>query len=82
NLIDEFTRECLVIRVKRKLNSIDVIDVLTDQFILRGVPSYIRSDNGPELIAVAVRNWVPNPVSAAGSLTGNEPAMSDRARKF
>jgi len=45
NLIDEFTRECLAIRVRRKLNSTDVIDVLTDQFILRGVPSYIRSDN-------------------------------------
>ncbi len=39
NLIDEFTRECLAIRVRRKLSSIDVIDVLTDQFMLRGVPS-------------------------------------------
>jgi len=58
NLIDEFTRECLAIRVKRKLNSIDVIDVLTDQFILRRVPSYIRSDNGPEFIAEAVRKWI------------------------
>jgi transposase InsO family protein len=58
NLIDEFTRECLAIRVKRKLNSVDVIDVLTDQFILRGVPSFIRSDNGPEFIAEAVRTWI------------------------
>jgi transposase InsO family protein len=58
NLLDEFTRECLAIRVKRKLNSIDVIDVLTDQFILRGVPFYIRSDNGPEFIAEAVRKWI------------------------
>jgi transposase InsO family protein len=65
NLIDEFTRECLAIRVKRKLNSIDVIDVLTDQFILRGVPSYIRSDNGPEFIAEAVRKWI----SAVGANT-------------
>ena len=45
NLIDEFTRECLAIRVDRKLNSTDVIDVLADQFILRGVPAHIRSDN-------------------------------------
>jgi hypothetical protein len=45
NLIDEFTRECLAIRVDRKLNSTDVIDVLSDQFILRGVPDHIRSDN-------------------------------------
>ena len=56
--LDEHGRECLAIRVKRKLNSIDVIDVLTDLFILRGVPAYIRSDNGPEFIAEAVRNWI------------------------
>ena len=41
-----------------KLNSIDVIDGLTDLFILRGVPAYIRSDNGPEFIAEAVQNWI------------------------
>ena len=58
NLIDEFTRECLAIRVKRRLNSVDVIDALTDQFILRGVPTFIRSDNGPEFIAEAVRGWI------------------------
>jgi putative transposase len=45
NLIDDLTRECLEIRVKRKLNSTDVIDLLTDLFILRGIPAYIRSDN-------------------------------------
>jgi putative transposase len=55
NIIDEFSRECLAIRVKRKLNSTDVIDALTDLFIIRGVPAYIRSDNGPEFIAEAVR---------------------------
>ena len=38
NIIDEFTRECLAIRVNRKLNSTDVIDVLSDLFIMRGVP--------------------------------------------
>jgi len=51
DLLDEFTRECQAIRVKRKLNSNDVIDVLTDQFILRGVPMFSRSDNGPTFIA-------------------------------
>ena len=56
NLIDEYTRECLEIRVKRKLNSTDVIDTLTDLFILRGIPAYIRSDNGPEFVAQAVRD--------------------------
>jgi len=58
NVIDEYTRECLMIRVKRKLNSIDVIDVLTDLFILRGPPAFIRSDNGPEFVAEAVRRWI------------------------
>jgi putative transposase len=58
NILDEFSRECLAIRVKRKLNSTDVIDALTDLFILRGVPTYIRSDNGPEFIAQAVRDWI------------------------
>ena len=45
NILDEFSRECLAIRVKRKLNSTDVVDALTDLFILRGVPAFIRSDN-------------------------------------
>ena len=58
NILDEFSRECLAIRVKRKLNSTDVVDTLTDLFILRGVPSFIRSDNGPEFIAEIVRNWI------------------------
>ena len=51
-------REGLTIRVKRKLNSTEVIDALTDLLILRGVPGYIRSDNGPKLIAEAVRGWI------------------------
>lgn len=58
NILDEFTRECLAIRIRRKLNSMDVIDVLTDLFILRGIPAYIRSDNGPEFVAQAVRDWI------------------------
>ena len=58
NLIDEFTHECLAIRVDRKLKSADVIDVLSDQFILRGVPEHIRSDNGPEFLAKAVQDWI------------------------
>ena len=57
-VIDEFTRECLAIRVDRRLKPIDVIDVLSDLFILRGVPGHVRSDNGPEFIAKAVREWI------------------------
>ena len=58
NIIDEFTKEALMIRVARKLNSTDVVDALTDLFILRGPPQFIRSDNGPEFIAQNVRDWI------------------------
>lgn len=58
NVIDEFTRECLAIRVSRKLKAHDVIDVLSDLFSLRSVPGHIRSDNGPEFIAKAVQDWI------------------------
>ena len=57
-VIDEFTREALAIRVARRLRATDVIDVLSDLFILRGVPAYIRSDNGPEFVAQALRDWI------------------------
>ena len=58
NVIDEFTHECLAIRVARKLKATDVIDLLSDLFILRGVPGHIRSDNGPEFVAKAVQEWI------------------------
>lgn len=58
NVVDEFTHEALAIRVKRKLNSVDVIDVLSELFLARGVPAHIRSDNGPEFVAEAVRKWI------------------------
>jgi len=58
NILDEFSRECLAMKVDRKLNSTNVIDALTDLFIMRGAPAFIRSDNGPEFIAQAVRDWI------------------------
>ena len=58
NILDEFSRECMAIRVERKLNATSVIDALSDLFILRGVPSFIRSDNGPEFVAQAVQDWI------------------------
>ena len=57
NVIDEFTRECLAIRVERKLKSQQVIDVLAELFIKRGVPKHVRCDNGSEFIASEVRIW-------------------------
>ena len=58
NVLDEYTHEAIVIRVARRLNSTDVIDVLSVLFILRGIPGHIRSDNGPEFIAKAVQEWI------------------------
>lgn len=57
-IIDEYTRECLNIKVGRKLNSMDVIESLSDIFIIRGNPGYIRSDNGSEFTAKLVRDWL------------------------
>ena len=57
-LIDEYTRECLAIRVARRLSSLEVIETLADVMLLRGVPEYIRSDNGPEFLAQELRQWL------------------------
>ncbi len=58
NLIDEFTRKCLAIRPRRRLNSRNVIEVVADAMIEHGIPEHIRSDNGPEFIAQKLRNWL------------------------
>ncbi len=57
-LIDEHTRECLAIDAARKLKSGDVLERLSDLFVRRGVPAYIRSDNGPEFTAKKVCEWL------------------------
>ena len=58
NIIDEFSRECLAMVPLRRFRSNDVIDVLADLFIAHGPPEHIRSDNGPEFVAHAVREWL------------------------
>ena len=57
-LIDEFTRECLAIRVARRINGMGVIEAMADAMIVHGVPEHIRSDNGPEMTAKIVRQWL------------------------
>ena len=57
-MIDEHTRECLALRVERRLRSQHVLEVLGELFTERGVPEHIRSDNGPEFAAEAVRSWL------------------------
>jgi putative transposase len=58
NIIDEYTRKCLAILVARKIKSQDVIDLLFHLFIFYAIPEYIRSDNGPEFTARAIRKWL------------------------
>ncbi len=57
-IADEYTQECLVIDVERRLRSDDVLYRLDELFVQRGVPEHIRSDNGPEFAATAVRSWL------------------------
>lgn len=54
SVVDEYTRECLALEVDRSIRSVDVVNVLTDLFMIRGVPGHIRSDNGPEFVAAAI----------------------------
>jgi len=57
-IVDEYTRECLAIDVARRLRSDDVLFCLAELCVQRGVPQHIRSDNGPEFAAKAVREWL------------------------
>jgi transposase InsO family protein len=57
-LIDEYTRECLAIKVARSIRSQNVLECLAELFVHRGTPDHIRSDNGPEFTARAVREWL------------------------
>jgi putative transposase len=59
-LIDEYTRECLAIRVARRLGSYEVIEALADVMVWRGIPENVRSDNGPEFVARELRKWLGN----------------------
>lgn len=58
SIVDEYTRECLALKVDRSITSEDVIDTLAELFAMRGVPKHIRSDNGPEFIARAIQRWL------------------------
>jgi putative transposase len=58
SIVDEFTRECLALEVRRSFKSADVIDVLKELFLIRGTSEHIRSDNGPEFIAHAIGAWL------------------------
>ena len=93
-VVDEFTRECLAIRVERRLTSDDVLAVLADLFVARGAPEHVRSDDGPEFAAAAVRAWLarlgvgalfiepgsPGRTATAGRSTGSSGTSCSTAR--
>ena len=58
SIVDEHTRGCLALKVDRSITSEDVIDTLAELFAMRGVPESIRSDNGPEFVSRAIRDWL------------------------
>jgi len=58
SLVDEYTRECLLLEVERSLKAVDVVDLISQVMLIRGVPKHIRSDNGPEFIAEAIRRYL------------------------
>jgi putative transposase len=60
NLIDEHSRECLMVRCERRWSSAKVIEALADVMVMKGVPEHLRSDNGPEFVARDLRQWLPN----------------------
>ena len=58
SIVDEYTRECLALEAERSITAEQVLDVIKDLFVVRGVPAHIRSDNGPEFIAKVIRDWL------------------------
>jgi len=82
NLIDEYTRECLAIHVRRRINSINVIDVLADAMIEHGIPEYIRSDNGPEFVAAELRKWLASTGSATLYIEPGSPWENGYCESF
>jgi len=68
--------------VKRKLNSTDVVGVLTDLFIMRGVPAFIRSDNGPEFVAKAIQAWINAVRSKTADILPGSPWENEYCESF
>ena len=82
HILDEYSRECLAIRVRRELNSANVIDALSDLFILRGVPTFRRSDNGPEFVVEAVQKWIKVVGSKTAYIEPGSPWENGRIESF
>ena len=82
SVVDEFTRENLALKVDRNITSEDVIDSLAERFAIYGVPRHIRSDNGPEFIAEAIRRWFEQLDIKALSIEPGSPWENGYAESF
>jgi transposase InsO family protein len=78
-MLDEYTRECLTIHVARSISSRQVIGMLEWLFSLRGTPSHLRSDNGPEFIAYALKHWLQDRHCNTLYIMPGSPIPSSRA---
>jgi putative transposase len=75
NLIDEHSRESLLVRCERRWSSAKVIEALADVMVMKGVPEHLRSDNGPEFVARHLRQWLASTGAKTHSI---EPARRGR----
>ena len=82
SIVDEYTRECLTLKVARGITSEDVIDTLAELFAIRGVPRHIRSDNGPEFVAHAIGAWLKQVEVAALYIEPGSPWENGYAESF
>jgi transposase InsO family protein len=81
-VIDEYTRECLAIDVARRITADDVLERLGEPFVRRGVPGHLRSDNGPEFAARAVRRWLGGPGVKALFIEPGSPGETGYVESF
>lgn len=82
SIIDEYTRECLALKVARNITSEDVLDTLAELFAMRGVPQAIRSDNGPEFVAQAIQTWLARLQINALYVAPGSPSENGYAESF
>jgi putative transposase len=82
SVVDEHTRECLALVVARSIRADDVIEVLTELFQIRGVPEHLRSDNGPEFIAQALRAWLERTGAKTAYVAPGAPWENGYAESF
>lgn len=82
SIVDEYTRECLALKVSRSIPSEDVIDTLAELFAMRGVPRCVRSDNGPEFVAAAIGRWFAQTGVASLYIAPGSPWENGYAESF